>query len=80
MLREKILKSMFFKLFISLVIIVVILTAYADTVPSLQTSGQHIADTGVPLGEFFNSSNVIMIIIMISLAMMIIVNMLKNGK
>jgi len=80
MIKPKLLRNLYFKLIISLVIIVVLMQSYATTVPLLQAAGNSINQTEVPMGGLFSGQGVIMLIMMLSLAILIIKNMIKRGK
>ena len=70
----------FAKVFLSLLIIIIVLNVYAETTPILATAGNDLNATGVPLGANFDENGVVLLIVMLSLALFIIIGLLRQGE
>jgi len=60
--------------------ITVLLLLYANLVPTAQTAGQNLTDSGLPLGSLFGSSGLIFILVMVGLLLLAVKMFVPSGK
>jgi len=64
----------------AIVLLVVVLYLYASLVPTAQTAGNSLCNSGAPLGSLFNSSGVVFIIVMAALILAVVFAFLPGHK
>ena len=65
---------------ISVILIVVLFMLYSELVPEVQTAGDTLNSTGIPLGSLFDRNGIIIILIMTGLVVTIITVALRKDK
>jgi len=68
------------KAIIGIILFVVIVELYAVLVPTAQTSGTTLSNSGVPLGSLFGSGGVVFVIIMAALVIAVIFSFMKMKR
>ena len=73
-------EGMLNKSVLAIVFALVLFSLYATLVPEAQTQGDTLCSSGVPLGNLFNSTGVVFILIMIGLLVLMIRAFIPGGK
>jgi len=65
---------------LAIILLVVLFELYANLVPTAQTAGNTLCNSGVPLGGLFNSTGVVFVIIMAALLILVVTAFIPKGK
>jgi len=65
---------------LAIVLLVVLFQLYSQLVPTAQTAGNTLCNSGVPLGNLFNSTGVVFVIIMAALIVLVVKSFMPGGK
>ena len=64
----------------AIILIVVLFLLFADLVPEVQSAGDSLNASGVPLGSLFVGSGIVFVIIMAALVILVVRSFLPGGK
>lgn len=65
---------------LGIILLVVLFELYANLIPTAQTAGDSLCNTGVPLGTLFAGTGVVFVIIMAALIILIVKAFMPSGK
>lgn len=64
---------------LAIVLLVVLFQLYAQLVPTAQTAGDTLNQSGVPLGSLFASGGIVFLIIMAALIILVVKSFMPSG-